>query len=255
MPESKSPAAANGRAFGQDQGLACPEPSKYMSEKADASVSRKADALRLERRLEARRKGKKAYPIAALRLRDLKKIIAHRYVKLISDTRDGRALIVAVANHYAALRCSRDPLNLIERFVLDFAPWMKSVDIEALCFGRSNSMPSADNLARMISLDYATRTELGITTIGACDFPKSWREKQRKDNDRARSAQRRRLAGATPHADSLLRTRPWEAVGVSRATYYRNQRRYGDAKGKSTSRKLRLEVQHGCSLQAQHDPA
>jgi len=80
---------------------------------------------------------------------------------------------------------------------------------------------TADALAKHLGVDNATRTRLGLTTIGAIDFSKAQRARRRQKLAAARQRERRAKAGAVPHASSARRTKPWEARGVSRATYYR----------------------------------
>lgn len=84
-------------------------------------------------------------------------------------------------------------------------------------------MPNADELAHRLGLTMARRTELGITTIGATDCDKGERAALRKERAAARESARRLATGAVPHATSARRTKPWQARGMSRATYYRNR--------------------------------
>src|SRR5262249_36626913 len=45
----------------------------------------------------------------------------------------------------------------------------------------------------------------------------------RKRKKRRREAVRRRANGARPHSESLSATKPWEALGMSRRTWYRRR--------------------------------
>jgi hypothetical protein len=84
---------------------------------------------------------------------------------------------------------------------------------------------SADRLARFLGVTYAQRQRLGITTIGAIDVSRKGRMmlSKRKDRDR-----KRRTRGTKPRAEyeahSLTRTKPWQAAGMSRRTWYRRRR-------------------------------
>jgi hypothetical protein len=69
---------------------------------------------------------------------------------------------------------------------------------------------------------------LKIVTIGACDLLKAERTARRKAKARQRDEARRRTAGAETRAEyetnSLSKTRPWEAEGISRRTWERRRR-------------------------------
>jgi hypothetical protein len=73
-----------------------------------------------------------------------------------------------------------------------------------------------------------TRQEIKAWTIGACDFDKGQRLKQRKHKALMRERRRRRGRGAKPReqyeAEALTNTRPWEALRISRRTWERRQR-------------------------------
>jgi hypothetical protein len=76
---------------------------------------------------------------------------------------------------------------------------------------------TADTLAWRIGLNDATRTLLKITTIGAIDLNKVQRAERRKQRDAA--AHRARRAAVVSVSD--YEEKPWEAQGISRATWYR----------------------------------
>src|SRR5262249_9416000 len=71
---------------------------------------------------------------------------------------------------------------------------------------------------------YQQRTRLRITTIGACDFSKRQRKKQRKHKDKMAKMRRRRAAGMRPQSESLSATEPWRELGMSRASWYRRNK-------------------------------
>ena len=82
-------------------------------------------------------------------------------------------------------------------------------------------------------LSYAERLLLKITTIGSFDADKVTRTKlaadRRRERNRLRAADKRRAEGAIPRvvyeANSLSRTKPWEADGISRSTYDRRRKK------------------------------
>jgi hypothetical protein len=85
---------------------------------------------------------------------------------------------------------------------------------------RRNPIFNAEKLGMYLRLSDATRTRTGIRTIGAFDVSKRQRTLRRKLKARERQARLRRKRGARPHSQSLSRTKPWEAEGVSRTTWY-----------------------------------
>jgi hypothetical protein len=88
---------------------------------------------------------------------------------------------------------------------------------------------SADAVARQIGLTYLVREKLGITTIGSIDIKKRARKELRKRKARLREEHRRRARGAKPHSESLSRTQPWKALGISRSTWERRRKKAVDA--------------------------
>ena len=81
-----------------------------------------------------------------------------------------------------------------------------------------------DGWARALRLKYELRQLIGIQTIGAIDVNKRQRAKLRKLKRRERDRQRRQQRGARPRVQSLSRTRPWEAEGISRRTWERRRK-------------------------------
>ncbi|MEE1611129.1 hypothetical protein [Microvirga sp. CF3016] len=82
----------------------------------------------------------------------------------------------------------------------------------------------ADALGRLLELSDEERTRLRIRTIGAIDNSKRKRAAERKAKDREYQKRKRLENGATPRDRSLSASKPWEAAGVSRATWYRQQK-------------------------------
>jgi hypothetical protein len=78
---------------------------------------------------------------------------------------------------------------------------------------------------RIPAPDRRRGTAWGIKTIGGYDVPKRQRTLRRKQKAREREARRRRGHGARPQSQSLSRTKPWAAEGVSRRKWYRLRQR------------------------------
>ena len=97
----------------------------------------------------------------------------------------------------------------------------------------------ADDVAHLLMVTNWERTGQEFKTIGACDIPPEIRkgiarnEKRRKDRDRLTA--KRRQAGVQPrqswlNANKLSERRPWEAAGISRSKWYRDQGRTGPSR-------------------------
>jgi hypothetical protein len=80
---------------------------------------------------------------------------------------------------------------------------------------------SADALGMWLGVTYAQREVLRITTIGAANVKKRARKELRKRKDRIYQQRKRLARGSRPQSQSLSRTKPWEAMGISKRTWYR----------------------------------
>lgn len=81
-------------------------------------------------------------------------------------------------------------------------------------------LPSADVLGDMFSVTAEEHRNCRMHAIGvACQTV----EERRRRNDRDRKKEERAANGAASRSESKAVTKPWEAEGVSRATWYRRQ--------------------------------
>jgi hypothetical protein len=186
-------------------------------------------------------KHKKPYDRTVHRLREIERIIKHRY-EVLPDTDDADIFLNQVA--CCQLQMRRKKLgqlpefdDLVDRLKLWCERWAPQAPIfqcrdaarEAL---RRLRIDTADDCAAQLRLSYEERTRLGITTIGSFDVNKRERAKlrrQRKRNlDRDRQARKRAQRGALPRAEylarSLSRTKPWKPSGIKRRTWERRRR-------------------------------
>jgi hypothetical protein len=88
---------------------------------------------------------------------------------------------------------------------------------------------TADNLARFLGVTHQQRQALRITTIGSVDVGKRARKELRKRHDRLAKERKRRASGARAHSEWLSRTKPWEAMNISRRTWERHRNKARDA--------------------------
>jgi hypothetical protein len=84
---------------------------------------------------------------------------------------------------------------------------------------------SGETAGALLDLTAEERSRCAIRTMKAVDEPPeeaaARRAEERREYHRLYKARLRRDHGATAQADSLSRTKPWVALGISRATYYR----------------------------------
>jgi hypothetical protein len=87
-------------------------------------------------------------------------------------------------------------------------------------------------LGQRLRLTNAERERLRLWTIAPCDMSAEDMAEQRKTKARARMRRYRAKRGAKTRADyranSTAKTKPWEAGGVSRRTWYRHRKKTRD---------------------------
>jgi hypothetical protein len=167
-----------------------------------------------------------------VRRRDLNVWFRATHGDTLPDNAIGRDLVFVLAHTvsacvpritYGAAPDQDHAAAAIMAAALQWCPWLSHDDAAALA-DRVLSRPirwTADALGRRLHLSDAERTALGITTIGGFDVPKAERLARRKAKDRTAKADKRRAKGARPRAESAARTKPWLALGMSRATWFR----------------------------------
>jgi hypothetical protein len=164
--------------------------------------------------------------LVALRMRDLAILFRSRWGITLPDDDSGRDDLKIALNHLACLAHPRGP---IANWIDIWAPWLTAGE-------RSQIVPpilanpqrwKADALAWRLRLTRKERTMLGITTIGAIDESKAQRTKRRRALDRQRKENARRAKGIQPRAayegQSISKSKPWLAEGISRAQWYRRR--------------------------------
>jgi hypothetical protein len=178
----------------------------------------------IARRYAAKKRERDPVSIAALRIGELRRLYTARYGHVLPDDDAGRddALVMA---HHLAKRSEAE--RLIPAWLSLWAPWMAPEEVAAMTAGvlAKPLRWKADKLAIRLNLNEAERRRLRITTIGACDLIRKDRIARRKQQARQRDEVRRRAAGAKLRADyeanSISRSKPWERLGMSRASWYR----------------------------------
>jgi hypothetical protein len=193
-------------------------PSRKFSDETPAQRAQHREIAQEYERKRRKKRGPKTYR----RICELEIIFADRYGAVLPDDDAGADDALIMAHHLAHLN---SPEQRIREFLQRWAPWYTKGGIEWLIAKvlRKPLKWTADKLAQRVGLDYATRTRLGITTIGAIDCKKATREKRRRQKDAARHKALRAKAGAKPRAHSVTQTQPWKAERISRRTWYRRR--------------------------------
>ncbi len=188
------------------------------------------EVRRQERTAIARRYRKRRghpVPMAALRVAELTRLLVARYGEILPDDDAGREDATLVCHHLA--RRAGKPIDRIAEWLTLRAPWMPHDERAALA-DRIMDNPlrwRADTLAQRLNLTAEERTRLGIRTIGAVDQTAADRKEARRLAKQQSKQTMRRSSGAIPRgeylASSTQHQQPWQALGISRRTWYRRR--------------------------------
>jgi hypothetical protein len=192
-------------------------------------MNRRPDSRTVKaRKAEIRRRyarGRPRFSWIGRRVVDLEAFYSDTYGQQLPDNDNGRDLVRIMAHHLA--QTFDDPRHSLPQALERWAPWLSIVDARELV-ADAIAKPrrwKADRLAWRLKLDDATRTRLGITTIGSVDVDAAERKRRREARKYQRKVARRRAQGATTRAEylaaSVSRARPWMELGMSRAAWYR----------------------------------
>jgi hypothetical protein len=185
-------------------------------------------------------KGPRIYNRTSHRLREIERIVRHRY-GVIPDTDDADIILGEVACCYQHLlwkkfgRPTFDKLlEWLQLWCEQFGPGVSILLLREVAreVCRRPHLSTADECAERLRLTYNERTHLRITTIGSHDVDKRERAKRNKarkrKRDRVRAAGKRAMRGAVCRkqylANSVSATQPWKAEGISRRTWERRRR-------------------------------
>ena len=175
---------------------------------------------------------------ARKRLRELERIIKDRH-GTVPCTDDADLYLLPVARCFRKIMVASGKAasvaEVMDRFGLWCETWAprltsaEATDIVRQMLDESPKFDRDDALGASLRLTYAERRRLKITTIGSYDVDRKSRKQlakdRRRERDRLRAAEKRKAKGATPRtvyeARSISRTKPWEALNMSRPTYYR----------------------------------
>jgi hypothetical protein len=163
-----------------------------------------------------------------VRLGHVKRLLLDRYgFSLPHD--DAGAEDLRILLHVKANACRPEQRERALRNEIELqAPWMPAEEAERIAREITLKPLKVTSawLGRELGVDSATRERLGIWQIGAVDpDPQGGRERRRqRDRERKRRTRQPRAEYlANVSRASERSAKPWEALGIHRATYYRRQ--------------------------------
>lgn len=163
-----------------------------------------------------------------VRLGQVRKVFRHRYGYQLPDDDAGREELRELL-----LLCSLHPTHPIDRMRSEievWAPWMP--DEEGLeMINNVVRLPVRWRMANKVELgkrlnltDYERRIT-GATSIMPVDMSEAELKERSLERERERKRQKRRMEKMKPRriyeSESASKNKPWAALGISRATYYR----------------------------------
>jgi hypothetical protein len=170
--------------------------------------------------LKYRRPKKTSHLVVRLRKAELERLFFHRYGGRLPDDDAGHADLRLMADHLAQLGDDH-VRRWVEVWMPDLPDHALDELIDDVGLGR-RWMPVA--LGKALNLDNSTRRLLDIRTFRPVDRSKAQLDEDCRKRHAERERARRVEAGATPHAMSLEQRKPWESLGISKATYNRRRK-------------------------------
>ncbi|QOZ09540.1 hypothetical protein XH96_19880 [Bradyrhizobium sp. CCBAU 51765] len=128
-----------------------------------------------------------------------------------------------------------DPRRSVRRWCRKWAPWLDEPAIDQIIryTKTSNKRWAADQCAAVLNITVRDRQKLSFRFIGACDDP-SYAFRLNISRAKAAAKSRRRRAknstGRKRGRPKSTEARPWELLGISRATYFRRKSLGNEAK-------------------------
>jgi hypothetical protein len=172
--------------------------------------------------------------ICRVRLRELEAIFAARYGAFLPYDDAGIDDLYIAARHIAHLGAGA--YAHIIAWAREWMPQMPTAEAEALA-KRALADPrrpwKAGTLGWRLRLTREERAALNITTIRAFDMSEAEMIADRKRKRREARDRWRQRQSMPPKPEPLCRTRPWEKLGMSQATWYRKGKPMPEAAAES----------------------
>ena len=164
-----------------------------------------------------------------LRFGDLQRLIRWRYGHTLPNDDAGTEDLVELL---LPISLGNNPEDRMRRAIEIWAPWVSpSVATDVIHLVNSiptrKRRPPGNVLGARMCYTLADHQRLMLRTIRPCDVSDEELTEWRKKRSRDRKAEKRRQSGAKTRqqylATSKSRLKPWEAEGISRATWYRRR--------------------------------
>lgn len=180
----------------------------------------------------------KILSVCSLRLGDIQRIILGLYGGPC-DTDDGELFFSQALPHLIARHVAYEkPESAMTEMLMAWAykhtrrvyvehprEWFEQQAEPILVhFGNDDgrpSIPDGDSVSVALSVRQAWIQEFKLHTLTAIERPRRVRKAETNAKKAKRQGDRRISEGATPRRDSISARKPWEDLGISRATWYR----------------------------------
>ena len=236
----------------------------------DAATARHLIEQRLDlerrKRLEAAERAREKInnpngTLHRIRIGDLNKIFGACYGANSADYQfpdddAGRIDAMILARHYA-----NGNSNALARVMRCRLPWMDEAELQNLIAEALESPRfwGAEELAQDLQLTDQRRSDLKIQSIGCIDMTKRQRTKRGKAKKTERRRAVRRANGVKPREQYLAenttnRDKPWLALKISKATYYRRGLHLRQADSETSLSPVKLVSVTGDAPVSQSEP-
>jgi len=171
-----------------------------------------------------KRSPKPPFSRSSHRVRELERLYRSRYGRHLPDDDAGRDDLELAFNQIARV-------DACIKWAIRWAPWLPREEAKALAdqICAAPQWLKALPMGERLGLTDAERTRLEIRTIRPIDVAENDLAERRRRKDRERKAlERERVRTTKP--TPISQTRPWQAEGISRATWYRQRAKAGETK-------------------------
>jgi hypothetical protein len=172
--------------------------------------------------------------IRRLQLGNIKCLLRHRYGPTLPDDDAGREDLFELLSS-VSLR-AKASAKVMRNVIQTWAPWMTEAEVMETIQRIDLTPPrlryrTAEDLGKKFNVTHLERVRLRLWLIAPIDVSQAelehWRHTRRRQTDKVRKERKRREAGVRTRqaylATSVSRQKPWEAEGISRATWYRRR--------------------------------
>jgi hypothetical protein len=192
---------------------------------ANATTSAATRSKRKRKQTEEEKQRSRQIAFQRTRIGDLNKLFRSRYGGEFYEFPEddaGRDDLLILLHHYAYSNPQRAP-----KVVQTHAPWLTGAELDDFMADAIGSprMWEFQELGDYLNLKEADRSALKIRTIGTIDMTPAERKERRKHANRLYQKAKRQAGGATPREQCKSRLEPWKAVGMTRSTFYRWQKK------------------------------